>query len=144
MSTQPAAYARGEPNTGGREKIAVVTDDLKTISMHFGMARHYLVYEVKAGEVVGRETRDKSGHGPGMHDHHRGGEVTPEMTDTHNSMLSNVADCTVLIARGMGTPMYSAIKNAGMLAYITQIHDADEAVRAFLEGRLDNHLEMLH
>ena len=66
------------------------------------------------------------------------------MTSTHNSMLSNVADCTVLIARGMGTPMYLAIRDAGMRAYITQIREADEAVRAFLAGHLDNHPELLH
>jgi len=144
MSTQPVAGARGEFSVAGREKIAVVTDDMKTISPHFGMARHYLVYEVKAGEIVRRETRDKPGHGEGMHDHHGGGDVTSETANIHNSMLSNVADCAVLIARGMGTPMYLAVRDAGMCAYITQIHDADEAVKAFLAGHLDNHLELLH
>ncbi len=136
--TAPSA----EGSSGVRKKVAVVTDDMKTISPHFGMARHYLVYEVEAGEIVGKETREKPGHGPGMHPHH--GEVTPEMVSTHNSMLSNIADCDAVIARGMGRPMYSAIREAGMQAYITEIENADEAVAVLLAGRLENHLDLLH
>ena len=142
MSVQAEASERGQFNQ--KMKVAVVTDDMRTISPHFGMARHYLVYDVVAGRIVGRETRDKPAHGPGMHDRHRGGEPTPEMTGIHNSMLSSVADCAVLIAGGMGMPMYLAIRDAGMRAFITQMRDADEAVKAYLAGRLDNHLELLH
>jgi len=79
-----------------------------------------------------------------MHDHQGGGRRTPEMIDIHNSMLSNVADCAVLIAGGMGKPMYLAVGDASMRAHITQIRDADEAVRAYLAGNLDNHTELLH
>ncbi len=143
MSTQ--AVAGGDAfSPSGRVKIAVVTDDMETISPHFGMSRHYLVYTVAAGQIVGKEARDKPGHGQGMHDYHAGGEATPEVASTHSSMLSNVADCAVLIARGMGTPMYLAIKDAGMRACITKVREADEAVRAFLMGRLDDHPELVH
>ena len=144
MNTNAAAGAGGGPDASRREKIAVVTDDMSTISPHFGMARHYLVYEVEGGEIVRKETRTKPGHGSAMHDHHGGREATPEMISTHDSMLSSVRDCSVLIARGMGAPMYSAIRDAGMRAYITQIRGADEAVKAFISGNLDNHLELLH
>ena len=143
MATQVTGQAK-EPNESRKYRIAVVTEDMVTISQHFGMARHYLVYEVEAGAIIRKETRSKPAHGPAMHDHHGGREVTPEMRGTHDSMLSNVRDCTVLIARGMGAPMYSAIVEAGMRAYVTRIRGADEAVRAFLTGNLDNHLELLH
>jgi predicted Fe-Mo cluster-binding NifX family protein len=125
-------------------KVAVVSDDMKTVSAHFGMARHYVVYEVKSGKIVGKEVRDKQGHGAGTHEHHRDGQATPEMTNLHDSMLSNVSDCEVLIARGMGWPMYTSIKDEGKRAYITQIQDADEAVKELLAGRLDDHPELLH
>jgi len=41
-------------------------------------------------------------------------------------------------------PMHLAIRDAGMRAYVTQIRDADEAVKVFLAGHLDNHPELLH
>lgn len=132
----------GEPSADLTGKIAVVTDDMQTISPHFGMARHYLVYEVKGGEIVGRTMRDKAGHGHSAHDHNAGGEATSEKS-LHESMLSNIADCAVLIAGGMRMPMYLAIKDAGLKAYITQIRAADEAVKEFLAGRLSNHIELI-
>ena len=44
-------------------KIAVVTDDERTISRHFGRAPYYLVVTIDAGKVIGRELRDKANHG---------------------------------------------------------------------------------
>lgn len=122
-------------------KAAVVTDDLLTVSAHFGMARHYLVYDIVDGVVKGREVRDKVGHSQGMQHHEQGGAAESRL---HNTMLANVADCQAIIAAGMGAPMYASIVSAGMRTYITRIRTADDAVKALAEGTLDNHLEMLH
>ena len=122
-------------------KAAVVTDDLQTVSAHFGMARHYLVYDIEGGVVKGKEVRDKTGHGMGEHHHNEGGAAEARL---HNSMLSNVADCEAIIAAGMGRPMYASIAAAGMKPFITRIRSADEAVKALIEGVLDNHIELLH
>ena len=129
-------------------KVAVVTDDGKTISQHFGRARFYKVYEIKDGAIVGSEQRPKAGHhvegaahhehGAEPHGHHHGDAAT------HNSMLANVADCQVLIARGMGWGAHDAIERAGIKPYITDVESADEAVKAYIEGKLDNHAERLH
>lgn len=122
-------------------KAAVVSDDLQTVSAHFGMARHYLVYEIEGGVVKGREVRDKAGHGQGMH-HHQQGEGTE--SHLHDAMLSNIADCEAVVAGGMGTPMYESIRSAGKQAYITRIRKADDAATALAEGKIDNHLGFLH
>lgn len=146
MSAQVAVDPSGKESKVNPRKmrVAVVTDDLKTVSAHFGRAGHYLVYLVEAGEVVGKEERHKASHGSSMHEHHAGGEATPEMTNLHDQMLGNVTDCAAIIAGGMGRPMYSAIESAGIRPYVTRIRDADAAVRALLEGSLDNHQELLH
>jgi len=39
-------------------KIAVISDDGKTISRHFGRAPYYLVLTVEDGKIVAREQRD--------------------------------------------------------------------------------------
>ena len=44
------------------KKIAVITDDGKTISQHFGRAPYYLVATVENGQIVNREMRNKLGH----------------------------------------------------------------------------------
>ena len=43
-------------------KVAVVTDDNRTISPHFGRAQYFLVYEIQDGKVMSKETREKSSH----------------------------------------------------------------------------------
>ena len=125
-------------------KIAVVTDDLVTISPHFGRALHYLVYAVEDGSVKAKEVRDKVGHGPGAEEHLHHREGGPEMMTTHDAMLSSIKDCEVVISKGMGRPMYESLRQAGKKAFVTRLRLADEAVNALVAGTLDNHLEMLH
>ena len=121
-------------------KAAVATDDLQTVSPHFGMARHYLVYDIEGGVVKGKEVRDKVGHGL-QEQHHQDAAAESRL---HNTMLANVEDCDTIIAGGMGKPMYESIVAAGMKAFITRIRKADDAVNALLDGSIDNHPEFLH
>jgi predicted Fe-Mo cluster-binding NifX family protein len=120
-------------------KVAVATDDGKTVSQHFGMARFYLIYDVVGGQVKGKETRPKANHGPGGMEHSHGSEAS-----LHNDMLANVKDCEAVVAGGMGSPMYSHIRNAGIKPVLTEVTDADEAVKAYAGGNLANHEELLH
>ena len=121
-------------------KAAVVTDDLQSVSAHFGMARHYLVYDIEGGVVKGKEVRDKVGHGAGEH-HHQGEGAESHL---HDTMLANVEDCEAIISGGLGWPMFESIRAAGMKAFVTRIRNADDAVKALADGSIDNHLELLH
>ena len=121
-------------------KAAVVTDDLQSVSAHFGMARHYLVYDIEGGVVRGKEVRDKVGHGAGEH-HHQGEGAESHL---HDTMHANVEDCEAIISGGMGRPMFESIRAAGMKAFVTRIRNADDAVKALADGSIDNHLELLH
>ena len=112
-----------------------------TVSAHFGIARHYLVYSIEGEVVKGKEVRDKVGHGPGEN-HHRQ-EVGAE-SSFHDTMLSSVSDCGVVISGGLGRPMFESIAAAGMKPILTRIRGADEAVKAFMDGSLDNHSELVH
>lgn len=122
----------------------MVTDDMQTISPHFGRASHYLVYHVETGAITKKEPREKVAHARSPVEHHHAGVAPPEMLDLHVAMLANVKDCEVMIAAGMGRPMYENLRAAGMTVYITRERSADEAVKAFMDGSLDNHLELLH
>ena len=121
-------------------KIAVVSDDGRTISQHFGMAVYYVIYDIKEGRIVGRETKPKAAHDregtAHSHGHH-----DPSI---HNSMLSNAGDCEAIIARGMGWGAYEAIRQSGVRPYITDLVNADDAVDAYIEGTLVDHFERLH
>ncbi len=130
-------------------KIAVVSNDGETISQHFGSARFYVVITVEDGRVTGREVREKVGHAhfAGEH-HHRHGAAPhgfePAAQSRHARMIQTIADCDVLLAGGMGVGAYESLRQAGIRPILTDIVRIDDAVQAYLEGRLEDHPERLH
>jgi predicted Fe-Mo cluster-binding NifX family protein len=130
-------------------KIAAISDDGKSISMHFGRAPLYVVVEVQDGTVVNREVRSKVGHhtfGDQPHEEHVGGAHGYDASSQHkhSQMAANIADCQVLLAGGMGYGAYDSLKDYGIEPIITDIRDVDQAVRAYLNGSIRNLMERLH
>jgi predicted Fe-Mo cluster-binding NifX family protein len=134
-------------------KIAAVSEDGVTISQHFGRAPFYVVVTVEDGKIVSRETRDKMGHAqfagePHAEEAHgagpRGHGFDPAAQSRHARMAAAIADCDVLLARGMGAGAYQGMEQTGIRPVVTDITNIDEAVQAYLEGRLVDHTERLH
>jgi len=124
-------------------KIALVTDDHETISAHYGRAQFYEIFTIEAGKVTAREsiTRtiqqvvsiDSQNEAGEKHHHH-----------DHNAMIVPIADCAVLLARGMGMGAYVSLKEHGIQPVITDIREIQAAVDAYLAGSLVDHPERLH
>ena len=134
-------------------KIAAVSEDGITISQHFGHAPFYVVVTVEDGKVVSRETRDKMGHAqfagePHAEEAHgadpRGHGFDLDAQSRHGRMTAAIADCDVLLARGMGAGAYQSMEQAGIRPVVTDRANIDEAVQAYLGGRLVDHMERLH
>jgi len=134
-------------------KIAAVSEDGVTISQHFGHAPFYVVVTVEDGKVVSRETRDKMGHAqfagePRAEEAHgadpRGHGFDPAAQNRHARMAAAIADCQVLLARGMGAGAYQGMEQAGIRPVVTDIANIDAAVREYLAGTLADHVERLH
>jgi len=134
-------------------KIAAVTEDGVTISQHFGRAPYYAVLTIEGGQIVGRELRDKLGHAHFASEPHqeaahaadlRGHGFDPAAQDRHARMASAIADCEVLLARGMGAGAYESMKQANIRPVVTDVTNIDQAVQAYLAGSLRDHIEKLH
>jgi predicted Fe-Mo cluster-binding NifX family protein len=130
-------------------KIAVITDDGKTISQHFGRALQYAVLTIENGEIVQRELRAKLGHqhfANESHDHGPGQRhgFDPASQSRHVQMSEAIADCEALLCRGMGTGAYESMKARGIRPIVTDVEAIDEAALAFSRGELIDHIEKLH
>jgi len=133
-------------------RIAAVSEDGVTISRHFGRAPMYVVVSVDEGRPVSRETRDKLGHAQFAAEGHeappeadpRGHGFDPVAQDRHARMVAAIADCEVLLARGMGAGAFASMQQAGVEPVVTDIEDIDAAVEAYLSGTLRNQVEKLH
>ncbi len=131
-------------------KIAAITENGKTISQHFGRAPYYLVLTIEDGKIVNREMRDKMGHNQ-FHEQAHSGEVhvaghgmDPQSHDKHVSMAQTIADCKALLCGGMGMGAYESMRRLNIQPVVTDLSDIDEAVQAFIDGKLIDHTELLH
>jgi predicted Fe-Mo cluster-binding NifX family protein len=131
-------------------KVAAITDDGKTISRHFGRALYYLVCTVEEGEIVERERREKTGHRHfAGHDHEgaddpRGHGFGRGAADRHARMFATITDCEALLVRGMGRGAYLGLQEANIRPIVTDLETIEDAVRAYIDGTIVDHTDMLH
>jgi predicted Fe-Mo cluster-binding NifX family protein len=131
-------------------KIAVITDDGKTISQHFGRAPYYLVLTIEEGKIVNREMRDKMGHNQfsaephAEEPHGEGHGMDSASHNKHVSMAEAIADCKALLCGGMGMGAYESMRRLNIQPVVTELRDIEAAAQAFIDGKLIDHTELLH
>ncbi len=138
-------------------KIALPSDNQQTIAAHFGRTKGFLVFQVENGEVQSKEYRQNTftghakglhvdhdhehdhkhghGHAHGQHDGHGHGNGHGHGHD-HGGIIKGLADCEVVIAKGMGKRMLVHFREANKQALLVKVDNAEEAVKEFLAGSL--------
>jgi predicted Fe-Mo cluster-binding NifX family protein len=130
--------------------IAAITEDGKTISQHFGRASYYLVLTVESGQIIRRELRDKLGHAHFVnqpHEPEQPGQLHGMDASSHNKhlqMAEAIADCEALLCGGMGMGAYQSMLRRGIKPVVTEIRDIDQAVIAYVEGKIVDRVGWLH
>jgi predicted Fe-Mo cluster-binding NifX family protein len=128
-------------------KIAAVSNDGTTINAHFGKARSFVILTVEDGRIVGEEMRQKDQCSQG-HDTMQtvavGNAPASVSADPHAQAVAAIADCDVVLSRGMGRGMYANLQRAGIRTVLTDVPDVQEAVAAFLAGTLTEKPELVH
>ncbi len=129
-------------------KIAIVTNNGSTVSQHFGRAPYYKIFEtedhkIKKTSLRGRRTGHFAPggiqHNHGLTDSHEEGHGHGiDAQGRHASMVEELADCQVLIAGGMGKGAYENFRSAGLEVILTNYQDIEDAVEAYINGRLEN------
>lgn len=130
-------------------KIAVITDDGKTISQHFGRAGFYKVITIDNEKVVQEEMREKVGHNHFSDEHHENHHheshgLTDEHHHRHMQMADVISDCQVVICGGMGMGAYESMRRLYITPVVTDKTDIMTAVQDFMTGKLIDHTEKLH
>ena len=120
--------------------IAVITEDGRTVSQHFGRAPWYLVATVEDGAIVATETRPKAGH----RDVEAGAAAGAPPEDRHQRMAGAISDCTTLIAGGMGPGAFEGLRARGITPVLTDETDAVQACLRYFRGDLPHLADRLH
>ncbi len=123
-------------------KIAVVTEDGKRVSAHFGMAPWYRVFTIADGQIVAEEMREKPHHQ--HHDHAHGhGHGHEHGCGSHEAMFAPLQDCDVVIAGGLGAGALQRLEAIGV-ELILAGGQVDEVVAAYLRGELKSDPRRIH
>ena len=112
-------------------KIAVGSDDQKKIRRgHFGDSRYFLIFSVNDGQIAVRDVIENphSEEDDNEKGHHHGKAA---------SIWSTLRGVEVFIGRSMGRQSVARLVEKGVTPLLTQIEDAEEAVRAFLRNQME-------
>jgi predicted Fe-Mo cluster-binding NifX family protein len=121
-------------------KVAFATNDGITTFAHFGRAKYFDVIEVKDGNIISRERREK----PDFHSQHDHHNHHGNHGERHNTIYSLIEDCDYVVASGMGYGIYDFLISKGKNPIITSVKGINEAVALLIENKLENHTEKLH
>lgn len=102
-------------------KIAVTSQNRKTVTGHAGKCRKFWVYEVDAGQTLSKTLLE-----------------LPQTQSFHEShgQAHPLDDIDVLITGGMGEGLQRRLRQNGIEAAATSATDPDQAVAAWLAGSL--------
>jgi len=120
-------------------RIALASDDGKTIAGHTGRCRGFVIYEVIGGQPTRREYRENrfTAHARGECDGtHEDGSARGVGHHAHGALLDALGDCCAVVSRGMGPRLVADLTRAGIDAYVCDESDVGAAVEAFAAGRL--------
>ncbi|KAA0231498.1 iron-molybdenum cofactor biosynthesis protein [candidate division KSB1 bacterium] len=128
-------------------KIAVATEDGKTISAHFGRSPFFAIYEIADGKVINQEMRRNTftghfrggvAHEDGHHDHGKGDE------HAHQTVAEGLQDCQTVISHGMGRRAWEDLCSRGIEMIVTDETEVERALNLYLVGELKDRTEKLH
>jgi len=107
--------------------IAVTSANGREVTGHSGKARRFWIYEVEGASVVDQRllelTKEQTFHESSRHEPHP------------------LDECDVLITGGLGRGLMNRLASMNIVPVLTDLKDLDEAVEAYVAGRLQPALE---
>lgn len=119
-------------------KIAVATEQGKTISDHFGRSPYVAIFETENGKIINQSMRENTftGHFRGHHEGQQHGEHLHGAGDPHdhNSAAEGLGDCRVVISHGMGRRAWEDLRARGIEMIAPDETEVEKAVLAHTPG----------
>ncbi len=109
-------------NENTEMKIAVTSQNRRTITEHAGKCRKFWVYDIEEGQVAGKTLLEL----PIEQSFHESSPHEPHPLDV----------VQVLITSGMGPGLQRRLAAKGITALMTAETDPDQAIAAYLQGTL--------
>ena len=117
-------------------RIAIPTNDMTTVSSHFGRTKGFMVYDIEENKVTNFQyiINTFTGHAKNKNKDHDHGEHN----HSHESILNTLEKCNLVIAGGMGKRLYKDFEKNGIEVFVTQEKNIQKAIELLSKGELDN------
>jgi predicted Fe-Mo cluster-binding NifX family protein len=122
-------------------KVAIPTNNMSTISAHFGRSKGFMIYDIEDKKIINFEYKINTftGHAKGQHKEHEYGKHN----HSHEGIFGALGNCKVVIAGGMGQRLYNDFNQREIQVFVTQEKDMGKAIELFLNNSLENTSEKL-
>ncbi len=114
-------------------KIALASDDGKTIAQHFGRTKGFVIVTIEEKKFAGKEYRKNKFTAHAMdeenHGHGHGGH-------SHEAVIEALSDCSAVISRGMGRRLFDDLMNNNIQPFVTNLTDIKMAVMMYIKDEL--------
>lgn len=122
-------------------KIAIPTNNMSTISAHFGRSKGFMIYHVENDKITNIEYKLNTftGHAKGKHKEDDKGNHN----HSHEGIFKAIGSCKTVIAGGMGQRLYNDFFERKIQVYVTHEKDMGKAMDQFLNNTLENSPEKL-
>jgi predicted Fe-Mo cluster-binding NifX family protein len=103
-------------------KIAIASQNRKTVTGHAGKCRRFWIYEIADRRPTGRTMLELG--------------IEQTFHESHGTQTHPLDDIDVLICGGMGSGLQRRLAGRNIVGLVTSETDPDQAVQAWLEDRL--------
>lgn len=111
-------------------KIAITSQNRKTITSHAGKCRKFWIIELENNQIKNKELLEL----PMEQAFHNSSPQLPHPLD----------DINILISAGMGQGLINRLENKGIQALVTSETDLDKAIEKLLQGKLQHEADKPH
>lgn len=126
-------------------KLAIPTDDGKTVASHFGRAQYFMLVEIDGDKEISRklvENLHARGHHGEHGEHHGHGGHGNGHGHGHDEVFMSTGDIEGVIAVRIGPHMFEDLKARKIGVYLVSVETSIEnAINSFIEGKLRNIVE---
>ena len=118
-------------------KIAVPTNNMSTISAHFGRSKGFMVYNLLDHKITFNQ------YAINTFTRHAIGEYEDHDEDNHNHdrIFSAIGKCQVVLTGGISKHLYDEFNQKGIEVFVTPERNIVKALELYVNGILDHNEE---
>lgn len=122
-SRAAASDALADPANGDELRIAVTSQNRKTVTEHAGKCRKFWIYDVKQGQVTGKTLLELP--------------IEQSFHESSPGQAHPLDAVHVLITAGIGSGLQQRLSQRGIRSVVSSEESPDQAVAAYLAGEFD-------